>query len=324
MKKLTEFIKVAYGYAKVYSYDIYRFVRFSGTLRTRTHPATRGALMTKYYHMVEKGLALPQPRPGFGAEMTRDLGDQMERAMRDGICAHEVQLSADALDTYMAFNAEMGTPSPSHVTQSVVSARNAGFAPSGSALKHMKVRQQDSEIHLAFLRSRSSVRGFGDGAVPQEVLLKAAQAAQFAPCVCNRQAGRLYFLTTEEQKRKALSYQKGNRGFGDTAAVIAIVTVDIAEMLEPTERYQHWIDGGLFAQNFLLGIHAQGYGACPLNWSAPITRDIGIRKLGYIPDSESIIMMVAIGPLKDEYSVARSERRPLADIAHFPDLEHKQ
>lgn len=324
MNKLSTLLKAAYGYAKVYSYDIYRFVRFSGTLRTRTHVPTRAALMTKYYHMVEKGLALPNPRPGFGAEMTRDLGIQMIEAIQDNVCRDEIRLSADALESYLDFNVQNGSPSPPHVAQTVQDVRSAGIPASGSALRLLGAPKDEGQDKLAFLQSRSSVRTFGEGAVPADVLLKATRAAQFAPCVCNRQASRVYFLTSDQQKRAALGYQKGNRGFGDTAAVIAIITVDIAEMLEPTERYQHWIDGGLFAQNFLLAIHAQGYGACPLNWSAPITRDIGIRKLGYIPDSESIIMMVAIGTLNTEYKVARSERRPLNDVAHFVDHGDQQ
>ncbi|MFY0185821.1 nitroreductase family protein [Stenotrophomonas sp. PUT21] len=273
--------------------------------------------MTKHYHMVEKGLALPAPRPGFGVEVTKRLSAQMESALLDGICDHEVLLSADALESYAAFNRRNAATSHHAVAAILENVRNRGVEVTDQAVKFPEPRTVDARSNLSLLTSRASVRTFSGMPVPRDVLLQAAIAAQHAPCVCNRQASHIYFLTEKEDREKALSYQNGNRGFGDTADVIAIITVDIAQMLEPIERYQHWIDGGLFAQNFLLAIHAQGYGACPLNWSAPVMCDIGIRKLGYLPPSESIVMMVAIGALKEAYQVARSERRPLSDVAHF-------
>jgi len=52
-----------------------------------------------------------------------------------------------------------------------------------------------------------------------------------------------------------------------------------------------------------------------LNWSASVAKDRGIRKaLGFVPDAEAIIMLVAIGAVKDNYLVARSERRPVLDV----------
>lgn len=316
MEKPSVILKVVYGYLKVFVYDTYRFVRHSGTLRTRTHAPSRGALMTKYYHMVEKGLALPQPRPGFGLEVTADLARQMRAAVEDGVCQREIALSADALDSYAAFNERNAASTNESVVSILDHVRGLGISPTGGATK-VPPRAGNAESHLEFLRSRVSVRKFSAEAVPHEVLLEAVRAAQYAPCVCNRQAARVYFLTGTDEKARALHFQNGNRGFGSDAPVIAIITVDLAELIEPTERYQHWIDGGLFAENFLLAIHAQGYGACALNWSAPIKKDIGIRKLGYIPASESIIMMVAIGAVDETASVARSERRPLADVVKF-------
>ena len=273
--------------------------------------------MTKGYHMIEKGLALPSPRPGFGVEATRELCEQIISAIKDDVCRHEVQLSVDALEGYVSFNEASSTPSPPHVLETISLARKAGIGRTGGPIRLVASTIDIPANALSFIESRASVREFAEEPVPREVLLNAARSAQAAPCVCNRQAAKIYFLTSEKDRADALHFQNGNRGFGDQSPVVAIITMDTAEMFEPTERYQHWIDGGLFAQNFLLAIHAQGYGACPLNWSAPITRDMGIRKLGYIKESESIIMMVAIGALKREYKVARSERRATSEIVRF-------
>lgn len=315
---MKTFLKYVYGYLKVFTYDTYRFIRYSGVLRKHTFAPSRGAQITKYYHMVEKGLALPSPRPGFGEQALRDLCAQVNSAIQDGVCRNEVNLAIDAISGYNRFNEGNGVPVSPWIAQTLKNAGDRRPDQTGAPVKSAAAYPKDPDRGLEFIGSRVSVRHFSGAQVPEEVLLKAARAAQAAPCVCNRQASRIYFLRDLEKKKAALSFQKGNRGFGDTAAVIAIITVDLAEMLEPTERYQHWIDGGLFAQNFLLGIHAQGYGACPLNWSSPISCDIGIRKLGYIPGSESIIMMVAVGGLVEDCKVARSERRPLQDVVKFP------
>jgi len=115
-------------------------------------------------------------------------------------------------------------------------------------------------------------------------------------------------------KQQMLACQNGNRGFGDTAPVVALVTVDLRNFLDASERYQGWIDGGLFAMNLLLGIHAQGYGACCLNWSALPAQDKAVRGLGVIPPHESIIMMIAIGGLREKFKVARSPRRGIESV----------
>lgn len=299
----------------VCTYDFQRYAKYSGVFRRERHIPSRGAWLTKEYHVIEKGLALPQPRPGFGGERIRRLTDMATKAMRANVCRSEVTLAIDALQGYRDFNDQNEIEPQTWLEQVLETANRHGIPHTGAPIVEIMRPCVDASKSLDFIRSRRSVRDFADKPVPDEVLENAVSAAQYAPCVCNRQAGRVYLIREKKVKDLALSFQNGNRGFGDITPVVAIITIDQAEMLEPTERYQHWIDGGMFAQNFLLGLHAQGYGACPLNWSAPLSKDRGIRKaLGFIPDTETIIMMVAIGALKDRYKVARSERRPTSEV----------
>jgi nitroreductase len=302
--------------ARASYYDYRRFSVHSGISRRYQDEASLGALITKYYHMIEKGLALPAPRPGFGRQAVHDLSVLVTQAMRDGVCTREVTLALDAIAGWRAFNDRNGVPVPLWVNALFDEARRRGIAISGFPVKTpvaaLKVKGGD---HLHFIRSRSSVRNFANTPVPREVLDHAVEAAQSAPCVCNRQASRIYFFTDTAKKQSVFACQNGNRGFGDSAPVAALITVDLREFVEPSERYQGWIDGGMFAMNFLLGLHAQGYGACALNWSALPEQDQRLRSFGVIPEHETVIMMVAIGGLKSEFTVARSERRPISDVA---------
>lgn len=299
----------------MFYYDGYRYIRYSGVFSKKSSPSLR-ALVTKRYHMIEKGLALPEPRPGFGKENVELLCKLTHELQKKKPNSNEILLTIDALESYRDFNLNNNILPDKHVIEIIDRIRESGVSRSGNAVRECGGGDSHQQYSLDLLMTRRSVRDFlVEEIVPDFILENAVRAAQQAPAVCNRQAGRIHLIKNTEMKKNALSFQNGNRGFGETASVIAIVTVDQAEMLEPTERYQHWIDGGMFAQNFLLAIHAQGYGACPLNWSAKVGADRAIRKkLGFIKKTESIIMLIAIGALKSSYKVARSERRPIDEV----------
>jgi len=304
--------------AKASFYDYRRFHVYSGIFRRYRDEASLGALITKYYHMIEKGLSLPAPRPGFGYQAVHDLSLLVTQAMRDQLCAHETTLAIDAIFGWRAFNEASGVPIPSWVDALLEDARRAKIPISGLPTKNpVDASGSLGADHLSFLMSRSSVRNFAATDVPSIVLERAVQTAQSAPCVCNRQASRIYFFSDAARKLALFACQNGNRGFGDSVPVLALITVDLREFVEPSERYQGWIDGGMFAMNFLLGLHAQGYGACALNWSALPEQDQRLRKLGVIPEYENVLMMIAIGERKQGLKVARSERRPTAGIVRY-------
>jgi nitroreductase len=75
------------------------------------------------------------------------------------------------------------------------------------------------------------------------------------------------------------------------------------------ERNQAWIDGGMFAMSFVLALHSLGLGTCCLNWSVEQKTDIALRAEAAIPDSEVIIMLLAIGHIPPELNVAASVRQ---------------
>lgn len=308
--KMAAVFAVAQGAA----YDMKRFYRYSGVFRKYRYPAAQTAEITKLYHMIEKGLALPEPRPGFGAWAIAGLGTQLQRAMARGMKADELTLAADALAGYARFNESAGVSTIPSVATTLEHASAAGLERTGTPVIPIEKPDPDSDALLAFIRSRHSVRQYSDADVPDAVLRNAALAAQTAPCVCNRQASKVYFVRDPAMQKALLACQNGNRGFGDTAPVIAVITTNLNEFLEPSERYQPWIDGGLFTMNLLLGIHAQGYGACCLNWSALPAQDRKVRKLGLIPESENIITMMSIGALRENYVVARSGRKAIDQV----------
>jgi nitroreductase len=138
---------------------------------------------------------------------------------------------------------------------------------------------------------------------------RAVTLAQKSPSVCNRQAWKVHVITAEDEKRKVLDLQNGSRGFGDQANKVLIVTVELGNFLTVGERNQGWVDGGMFAMSLVYALHSLGLGTCCLNWAVRHERDRQLKHEVDISNSESIIMMIAVGHLPDEFPVAQATRR---------------
>jgi nitroreductase len=160
-----------------------------------------------------------------------------------------------------------------------------------------------------FFFSRHSCRNFDtERLLDLNAVREVVAVAQSAPSVCNRQGGRLHYLSDPQDIDAALALQSGNRGFRQTVRHLAIITADRRAFSEATERNQGWIDGGLFAMTFVWALHARGYASCMLNWSMGVTATRRLREAIGIPDYEDVICMVAFGHAATDSRRARSER----------------
>jgi nitroreductase len=138
--------------------------------------------------------------------------------------------------------------------------------------------------------------------------------ASFTPSVCNRQNWKVFVFTSAEDKRRVLAFQNGNRGFGDQASKILLVTADLQGFVAPGERNQGWIDGGMFAMSLLYLFHSLGVGTCCLNWSVKMETDQNMKAAAGIPDSHGVIMLIAVGHYPVHLRVAQSPRKPLREL----------
>jgi len=159
-----------------------------------------------------------------------------------------------------------------------------------------------------FFKSRHSVRQFTGGTIAETDIRNAVELAQKTPSVCNRQSWRVHAFFDTKQMADLLEIQSGSRGFGEQASWVLVITCELRSFLGIAERYQPWIDGGMFAMSLSLALHDLGYGSCCLNWSKEPGTDMAMRSAATIPPSEQIIMLMAVGTLPDKFSVARSYR----------------
>lgn len=299
-------------------YDGARFARHSSALR---NPATQGQLaahLTMDYHRIEKGLALPSPRRGFGkdviARLLRNLPayraafgeDDLVRTVHDVLRMYQrrqgAQDHANAdLDAYLAQNDVAAMAKHTAPCGVVPISADALFPFEGAAAE-------------TILESRKSVRQYTGALVDDATVQKIARLAQCAPSVCNRQAGRLYVANTREKIDHVLKHQNGNLGFGHTLGALFVVSADVQAFTSLGERNQGYVDGGIFAMQTLAAIHSQKLGGCMLNWSAVSKRDKALRAAFAIADTDVIITMIGCGYPSGDIEVAASPRKDPAAV----------
>lgn len=300
-----------------YHKDKVRFLKGSSAVRS---PVTQGQLaahLTMDYHRLEKGMALPTPRVGFGKDVIErlliNINLYTSRFGQDDL----TQIVHGVLKQYQARQAALGHTNPSLDTaltclDEILSVPNTACGVTALPLEGLF--PVETEAANLFLMSRHSVRQYTGELVPNNIIAHISELAQRAPSVCNRQCGRLYSANTRKKITEALSYQNGNRGFGDTIGGLFIVTADLRAFVSLGERNQGYVDGGIFAQQTLLAIHAQHLGGCMLNWSMTHDKDRRLREAFSIPDYEIIITMIGFGHCVEAPEIAVSPRIPVAEV----------
>lgn len=306
---------------RAYGYDLERYYRFSTSVDISTSRQNLGSKLTASYHNLEKGLSLPDPRPGFGAavvaRVVRLSTTYLEKFGED----HVVRAAVSALLAYVDFNRAAGLADadiPSHAGITTLAARlTEPVLPGGTkTMTREDVLTAVAGVDARFFDARSSVRQFEPGPVDLADVEFAVRAAQKSPAVCNRQYSSVHLLTDPADVARALEIQGGARGFASNVPAVAVITTNIRNFWGPGERMQPWTDGGMFAMSFVLGLHSRGLGSVCLNWSKTEELDRRFRDAFDIPAEEVIVMLVALGRLRETFTVACSPRRSVAESLH--------
>lgn len=287
---------------KIYDIRIfYRYSFYAGFSSRENYEAW----LTKQYHIVEKGLAMPAPRKNFGADKIRALVTGSEEYLAKYGQTDLLQSISSAMRAYLAANDGLSIANPelhALIMRFVSSVNDNGKG--GTKL----VTPILFPAFEGFARSRSSVRTFNDNEVDNDLVAKAVDTAKYAPSVCNRQGWKVHLYPGKEDVSRLLSLQDGNAGFGQTVNKLLIVTAD-SRCFTNLESNQLFVDGGLFSMNLLLALHSLGIGTCCLNLCVPYTREKQIKHVGGIEEFERPVMMIGIGHYDTKTRVAISSRK---------------
>lgn len=319
-------IKAVAGCAEApfnFIYDFTRYLKYT-ILKTPYNSKTKSSSMIlKEFHRIEKGLALHAPRPGFGKDVVDNLVQLTEAHINkygaDKIC----QYSIDAIAEYVKFNADHGIyydASFSPLVADLISEKiNSGVTLEAGTFNTTasSLSQKEFFNFKKFFSSRHSVRNFTGRTIGRETLIEAVAIAKKTPSVCNRQSFKVYFIETEQNKAIALSLQNGNRGFGDKASHIAVITSNLASFEGAHERNQAYFDSALFSMSIVLALHSLDVGTCFLNWSTTFSSDRKLHSLLNIPKDEIIGTLIAIGEPSDDLRIPVSPRRDTSEFYEF-------
>lgn len=309
--------------AKNFVEDGIAYLKHSGTLDPYRDRETARAFITKHYHSIEKGLCLPQPRPGFGAKPLTQLMEEIRHYCSVHGPDDVIRTALGALRAYREFHTRHPHPNPKlleSIGELLDKYGSAGpDASEGGTIpvSRESVMEQGRIDFAAFTSSRYSIRIFSGEKVDRNLILEAVRIAQKTPSVCNRQPWRVHDYSMDDAKAQVLKYQNGNRGFGDKADRLLIVTTDYRAFAECTERNEAYVDGGMFAMSLVYALHSLGLGSCCLNLCVQPRTARDLRRVAGIPDNEVLVMVIAVGHLPPSLAVAKSMRRPAEDLVVF-------
>lgn len=297
-------------------YDFNRYINNTSTFTVNNQEKMLGKLVL-HYHVIEKGLSFEERREGFGAQVLDNLIELVNKYISLDYDREQLQFltACSVINKYF----EQNNVSVGNLSCLKSKVNPVVFQSSQNELGGSQIIRKSDVLHSVnidytnFFSSRHSIREFSNEPVDSEKVIKALNIARKYPSVCNRQAVRTYFIDSKEKVQEHLSYQNGNRGFGELVDKLIIVVADLSVFSKADERNQPFIDGGIYLMGLLLAIHAQGLGAVALNWSTNKRSDKLFRTLGTIKESEVIISFVGIGNLKDKMIIPKSERNSLCD-----------
>ena len=296
-------------------YDLNIFLKNSFSADKFNSKESLQAFLTKQYHIIEKGLALPEPRPFFGKAKITKLIDVSQIYLSKYGSDRIIKNIKDTLTIYLDRNEGlMAVDKSFYILLAEFVKGNTKERIGGlKRIDRIELKKAVDINFENFIKSRSSVRFFSEKNILEEDVYKAVEMARYAPSVCNRQSWKVHIFKDRDKIDTLLGLQNGNNGFTQSIKQLLIITGDTKKFTK-LESNQVFIDGGLFSMSLLLSLHSKEIASCCLNTCLPYLDEVKVKKIGKISGSERLIMMIGIGNYKDSFEVAISDRIPLDEI----------
>jgi nitroreductase len=275
--------------------------------------------LTLAYHIVEKGLTMPIPRPGFGKKVVISLCDTILKYEKMNLPLNDLEFkqSVSVITEYFDYHKDIDYKLDEDVDDKVKNIVSKFKGIEGLKQKNINKDEyfQDTDKPFdVFCRSRYSVRNYTNESIPMSVLYDCIDLAQKSPSFCNRQPTRVHIAKSSTLKNSILDLQNGNRGFGHLAETLLVITSVISTTKDIHERNENHLNGGMFIMTLLNALHFNKIGACSLNWSVTNDKDVKLRNLLNVPENEVILMIISCGYVPEKLALASSPRKTAREI----------
>ena len=313
--------KIKQNFRRMYNYDLLRYMKFSRTFGNNSAVKMIGAI-TVQYHVIEKGLTMPETRLGFGQERIIGLCKScMEYISRYGQDDEQLNHALGVILEYNEYHDKKSFILDNEVIETIKQLRNLGNEEfektSQNRISKNEYFKNVKSSFFEFSNSRSSVRDYSTEDLPMVKIQDSLELARNTPSACNRQAWRTYVYDDKKLITKILEEQGGNRGFGHLANKLIVITGELGVFSSTNERNQVFIDGGMYAMNLLYALQYNEIAACILNCSFDNKKEQKLKQMCGVKESEVLIAMVTCGIAPDEFKIAISLRYPIEKTNTF-------
>lgn len=295
-------------------YDYDRYIIHSDNAESDTSTKLIGKIIREY-HVIEKGLTMPERRLGFGKDRIISLCNICIRYIKMYKTDEpQLQHAISVLLEYKKLHETEHFLLDKEILDAIAKVESYNIHTGASQQLTFSKEEYFASINKDFVRfsnSRKSIRNFTSEPISQSQIIHALELARNTPSACNRQSWRTYVYSDKELIKQILEIQGGNRGFGHLTNKLIIICGEVGMFCGQAERNEVFIDGGMYAMNLLYALHYNKIGACILNCSTTVEKDTLLRKYVSIKPSEVFIAMIACGNPPDTFSVPISKRYEL-------------
>jgi hypothetical protein len=264
-KRIIYLLKTIHAYRQDierFAFNSNSFYRLDNLIKIKGH-------MTILYHVIEKGLTMPETRLGFGTKIIQELLELCSFYIQKGY-DHKDQIffhSIEVLNEYLRFHVLNNFSLDANIIKRINEVSSAARIDTSSSQYHFSNNEYFKDHHSSFVefcKSRHSSRNFSPKDIPMETIYQCIELANSSPSDCNRQPTRAYIIKNRQKILEVLELQNGNRGFGHLANTLLVITSDIS-LFKVMERNEPFLTAGLFSMTLLYALHFHKIGACLLN-----------------------------------------------------------
>lgn len=304
-----------------YSWICYYFkmaIRFYTSSAASKNEDDMEWMMTKLKiltHEIDKGLAMPRPRDGFGKQKVSCMVKYMKKYLN--------------MNTYYEYDAYIDAR---EILEKYIEARDAyNLDTSFIDLEEFPVEYNKTSNRMAhcnrvlyndctnmnfkeFAEARHSVRFFKENCpVQKSVVEMALEIARTAPSACNRQSVKVKLINEKSVAREILQIQGGTAGF-ENADNCILVMVDLSNYWYRGEMNTAFVDSGIFIMNFIYSLKYLGVDSCPLIWDDNSKKRNELNKFIELEPNMYITTIMAIGYANEKAKILYSPRKSTDNI----------
>ena len=293
-------------------HDFRMYYKHSSVFTQNTYEKIESEI-TLRYHSIEKGFLHNPIRPRFAKKRVEDLIKLIKQIDLNKYC-YNIQIQSALLNMckYYEFHTEKSIDISDYYLKSDYESYKTLLVYKTNPIKHHSLDsffQFKNSNFRDFSISRASVRSFTGEKINVDDLHKVIELTNQAPSVCNRQPVNVHLIENKILIDTILELQGGLKGYSANLSQLIVLTSDRNFFYSAGERYQLYIDGGIYLMNLLYALHFYGIVACPAHWGMPYQADIKMTDLLNLKNSEQIISLIAIGVPTNEFNTTLSLRK---------------